>query len=226
VRWLWLAPWPLLLLFMAKVGTYQNARQLAPYYVFFFPCLLAGAEHALLVRRRWWQRFGLAVMLSAVALLVLARDRPVLPAKAIAYRLQVFWPHSRFLALVKDAYSMRSEAEAKFIRRPLGEDLPPHEAVIGYATFRGTGEPGLWAPFGIRKVERVLQGDTPEQLRARGIHYMVMEQDYCDFEGRTLEQRLAEFGAELVKEVAYVPGPNSPPYHVYLLRLKSGVGAG
>ena len=36
LRLLRLAPWGLLLIFMAKVGTFENARQLAPYYA----CLL------------------------------------------------------------------------------------------------------------------------------------------------------------------------------------------
>ena len=63
-----LLPWLLLLLFMAKVGTYANARQLAPYYVFLFPIFLVCAGHADLVRRHWWQLSGLLVMLLTVGM--------------------------------------------------------------------------------------------------------------------------------------------------------------
>jgi len=80
LRW---APWVALIVFMAKVGSHSNARQLAPYYVFFFPLILTGAGHACLVRRRWWQILGWIVMSATAILLVVSRERPLFPAQSI-----------------------------------------------------------------------------------------------------------------------------------------------
>jgi hypothetical protein len=67
-RVIWLvkyAPWALLVLFLAKVGTYENARQFTPYYPFLFPSLLAIRGQTWVTRRIWWQRLGLLMMLFA-----------------------------------------------------------------------------------------------------------------------------------------------------------------
>jgi hypothetical protein len=217
-RWLRLAPWGLLLLFMAKVGTYQNARQLAPYYVFLFPSLLVMAGQAQLVRRRWWQRLGLAVMLSAVALLLVSRDRPLLPCQTIARRLHTSYPQSGFLALVHEAYMIRSTSG--ILRRPFSADLPPGAGVVGYATFHGSCEPGLWAPFGIRRVQRVLKDDSPAETRSRGIRYLVLDEDDGLLRAKPLEQWLTDFDAEMVKDITYLPAPRSSSNRLYLIRLK------
>jgi hypothetical protein len=209
---------------MIKVGTYQNARQLAPYYVFFFPSLLLMAGQAPLVQRRWWQRCGLAVMLSAVALLLVSRDRPLLPSETLARQLHARHPKSRFLALVHEAYWIRSSSE--ILRQPFAGYLPTDEGVVGYATFHGTCEPGLWAPFGTRRVKRVLQEDSPAEIRSRGIRYVVLDEDDGWFKAKPLAQWLADANAELVKEIAYLPAPRSAPNRLYLVRLKPDLRPG
>ena len=53
----------LFLFFMAKVATFENARQLAAYYILLFPAVLVSNGHSILVRKRWWQGLGLAAIL-------------------------------------------------------------------------------------------------------------------------------------------------------------------
>ena len=108
-----LVPWVLLLLFMAKVGTYNNAQQLAPYYVFLFPFFLVCPGHAVLVQRRWWQKLGLLVMLLTAGLLVMARNRPLFPAETILVPLKEKHPDWKFLAKVWDSYARRLSIEGK-----------------------------------------------------------------------------------------------------------------
>ena len=54
-RLLILVPWLLLLIFMAKISVFQNARYLAPYYPFLLPLMLQQRGQRFLVRTRWWQ---------------------------------------------------------------------------------------------------------------------------------------------------------------------------
>ena len=100
-RLLRLAPWALLLLFMAKVGTYDNARQLAAYYPFFFPLFLNGSGQMQLTRQTWWQRFCLLVMAVTAAMLLVSRDRPLFPAQTVLGKLQSNYPHSKIVARAK-----------------------------------------------------------------------------------------------------------------------------
>jgi hypothetical protein len=153
---------------------------------------------------------------------VMSRDHPLLPMETIAARLHALCPQSGFLALVREAYLVRSSTQV--LRQPFAAELPPTEAVVGYATLHGACEPGLWMPFGTRRVERVLREDSPAQLCARGIRYVVLEQDYCLLEAVPMEQWLTEHHAEMVKTLAYLPAPTwQQPNHLYLIRLKAGM---
>jgi hypothetical protein len=216
LRW---APFLALLIFMAKVGSYQNARQLGPYYVFFFPLLLAMPGHSCLVRRRWWQWLGLAVILFTAALLVLARNRPLFPAETVIASLKASHPQSAFLAKVADSYnfwpSMRNVEE-----NPFKTNLPPDGRVIGYATLVGFSEPGLWLSAGNHAVERILPDDASNELRERDIHYVVIGDEYFAVAAeKTIEEWLDKYRGEMVEQVTYDYGPNGPVRRLYLVRL-------
>ena len=215
LRWL---PWFLLLLFMAKVGTYENARQLAPYYPFFFPLLLVGAGHVCLARRAWWQRFGLLIMLSTVMLLVVSRGRPLFPGQTILGWLHEKYPHSRLVSRALLSYTVRSsmfEGQRNYFARK----LPPGERVVGFASTIGGSEVGLWLPFGQRRVEWVLAGDTPERLRRLGIHYVVVEDNALQPANETIEQWMSRYHGDLVDQVSFTIQPGRPQRHIYLVRL-------
>jgi len=212
------APWALLLVFMAKVGTYENARQLTPYYIFFFPLLLVKPRNMLLVRQRWWQRFGLFLMLFTAGLLVISRGRPLFPAETMARVLHAKYPNSRFVSRLE--FSFTANQIAKGLSRRIVESLPADEKLIGYATVNGSGEPDLWYPLGQRSVWRVTPDDTPEKLRAEGIHYIVVDSFALNPPEETIEQWMKGYRGELVDKASCLVQPDLPPYYLYLVRLE------
>jgi hypothetical protein len=213
LRWL---PWGLLLLFMAEVGSYPNARQLAAYYVFLFPSFLVGSGHASLVRRRWWQRLGLLAMLLTAGLLVVARNRPLFPAETWLVPLKEKHPGWKFLARAWDSYACRLSVETQ--RNVPHNRLPANEAVVGYATVSGTQEAGLWLPFGQRRVERVLPDDTPQKLQAEGVHFVLLDSDGLEMLGLTVADWTNRYDGVLIDTIAYESQPGSTNRD-YLVRL-------
>jgi hypothetical protein len=215
LRW---TPWALLLVFMAKVGTYENGRSLAPYYFFLFPALLAAPGQSILVRRRWWQFLARFVLLLAMALIVISRDRPLFPAEQVAAWLKTKYPDSGIAHNIALSYGRTVDFERQ--RVFLWQTLPPGERVLGYAADGGEAESTMWLPFGCRRIQRILPGDTPEQLQSAGIHYVVVERFYLDKTGDDLAQWLARFNGLLIKQWIFPGDPYGPPQVFYLVRLQ------
>jgi len=211
------APWLALLVFMAKVGTYQNARQMAPYYALLFPLILTGAGHVYLVRRRWWQWLVLAILLVTFAYMGFIRGRSVIP-NAMALRLQEKYPHSKFLSVFKDYFVSRSSFERT--KNFLNRESLADEKIIGYATTCGGAEPGFWIPFGHRRVERVLPQDTPSELRQKGIRYVVVEEIALQLTHQTIEQWMEQYNGQLVDQLEIMRDPGTPPGCLYLVCLR------
>ena len=213
-----LAPWALLLLFMAKNGTDQNARQLAPYYAFFFPVLLIKPGHLPLMRLGWWQRVGLLLMSFTALLLVLAPGRPLFPAKAVIGGLRAKYPHSKFISQTWH-YVSRISGEER--RNFFKKNLPAGESVLGYAAVFDADEPGLWLPDGQRRVERLLMDDTPERLHSLGIHYVVLEDSFLKVADQTLEQWMNKYNADLVSQLTYAMALGGESGQLYLVHIRS-----
>ena len=210
-------PWLALLVFMAKVGTYQNARQAAPYYVLLFPPLLASAGHVWLTRRRWWQCLVLMVLLVTLAHQAFVHGRGFL-SENMAMSLKEKYPHAKLLAVFGDYFTARASVETE--RNFLKNGLPAGEKKIGYATTVGQAEPGLWIPFGQRIVERVLPGDTLADLRQNGIRYIVVEDLTIQIQNLTIDQWNAQYNCKTVDIATFTRDPGSPPAHLYLVCLQ------
>lgn len=217
LRLLWIAPWIALLVFMAKVGTYQNARQMAAYYVLLFPVLLAGAGHAALVRRRWWQWLAVAVLCGTTAYAGFVYGRGLLP-NAVVAQLKKKYPRQKFLSVFADYYSARASVEAQ--RGFLEKSGVTGEKIIGFATTCSGGEPGWWVPFGQRRIVRVLAADSPAAVRQQGIHYVVVEDLALAATHETIEQWAERYRGEVVNQVAFTKDPNTPLAHLYLVHLR------
>jgi hypothetical protein len=216
IRWLRWVPFLSLLIFMAKDGSSAPARQLAAYYVLLFPAILVSGGHAVLVRRGWWQVACLAAMLLTVGMRVVARDRPLFPAKTILLPLVEKHPQSRFLNRTWDSYACRISVEQQ--RNAFREAIPPEEKVIGYATVRGAQEPGQWVPFGRRRVERVLLNDTPPGLLSKGIHYVLVDSSGLGYLNMTIADWTNRFDGVLIDSLSIesLPGETATDYLVRL----------
>ncbi len=214
LRW---TPWLLLLVFMAKNGAFGNARYLASYYFLLFPSLLVSSGQAVLVRRCWWHWCALLVMALALMLVVVSRDRPLFPVQTVIGRLQTIYPNSKFVSKVGRTYAETPDYQN--LRSSLKEKMPSDVPLLGYASAGGLLGSSLWLPYGERRVEYILPGDTPEQLRAAGIHYAVVESVFLDYTNVTLDQWLARYNAVVDTQWQFVANPYLPPQKFYLVHL-------
>jgi hypothetical protein len=214
-----LVPWGLLLLFMAKVGTSSSARHLAPYYIFLFPFFFVKAVHTGVVRQRRWQRIGLEIMVLAAIVVAGAGNRPLLPFSALWEMFHKKFPQNE---LVSDQYTRYVDSDfvaAAARKNFIEKSLPPDETVVGYHPIVcDSDEPGLWLPYGRRRVEYVSPGDSPERLRELGVHYVVVH--LYPKEG-SITNWLDKYHGTLAGQYTF---PNSSattfvPPELYLIRL-------
>jgi hypothetical protein len=168
-------PWALLLLFMAKVGTFSSARHLAPYYVFLFPIFLVKPGQARVVRQPRWQRLGLEIMVLTILVVAGAGNLPLLPLPALWQALHAKFPDNELVTDQHLRYAESDYAAAQARKLFLAQVIPPDETVVGYSpVVCDVDETALWLPYGRRRVECVAPGDSPERLRLLGVHYVVV----------------------------------------------------
>jgi hypothetical protein len=217
LRW---TPFLALLVFMAKVGSHSNARQMAPYYVFFFPALLVTAGQSRLTRQRWWQVLGLGAMLSAAILLIIAREHPLFPAKTIVAALKKASVAKNFVSKIDKSFVYWDSTRMVVANNPLREKIPPDQHVVGYATIFGYCEPGLWLPLGSRRVERILPDTTPVELFQKNIHYVLVGDEFFGVaKDKNIEEWLNDYRGQLIDQTNYYYGPTGPIRKLYLVRL-------
>ena len=216
IRWLRWAPWFLLLIFMAKVGTANAARHLNAYYIFFLPMFLGQPGHSHLVRCRWWQTMGLAMTFATAVVMVLSPRSPLWPAGTVFKALGKNHPNSGVVQRLSSFYSYSDINRT--LRHAFAESLPAAERVVGYGTNQQGLEPMLWRSF-TRRVERVLPQDTAADLRQRGISYVVVDEPFLTLAGCGKDQLLARYNARLIDQITLYRGFGRPSDHVYLVRL-------
>jgi hypothetical protein len=212
-------PWALLLLFMAKVGTFTNARHLAPYYAFLFPFFLVKPSQTKVVRQRRWQRLGLEIMGFTAIVVAGAGNRPLLPLPALWEMLHKNFPANEFATDQYTRYADSDFVAAAARKNFLEEFLPPAETVVGYCpVICDVDEPGLWLPYGRRRVECISPGDSPEQLRAPGLHYVVVHLYPQD---GSITNWLGKYHGTIAGEYTF-PNPSATtftPPELYLVHL-------
>jgi hypothetical protein len=213
------APWGLLVLFLAKVGTYENARQFTPYYPFLFPSLLTIRGQALVTRRIWWQRLGIAMMLFAGFLLIISRGRPLFPAQTVFAWLKKEYPSSHLVARAAFAFDVRSAVGPR-LRSWVENNLPVQETSVGLASVSSLIEPDLWFPYGHRAVERVGLDDTGPELRSKNLNFILVDGDFLTVLKMGADAWADKIGAEVVGEFKYQLMSGQPPEVIYLLRLR------
>jgi hypothetical protein len=154
-------------------------------------------------------------MLTALTL-VIARDRPLFPAETILLPLKEKHPHWKFLSKAWDSFACRLATDIQ--RNAFRNEIPAQEKVLGYATVRGEQEPGQWIPFGRRRVERVLPDDSPLELQAKGIHYVLVDGSGLGLLQMTIDDWTNRFEGTLVDSLRYEsdPGKTDEDYLVEL----------
>lgn len=197
----WL-PWTLLLIFMAKVGTYENARQLASYYIFLFPLLLAGAGHESVSRQRQWQMVGIGTMIVAALMVVTLPARPLFPAETILTALSSRFPDSKIIQVQCDRYFETFYRKVERRRIRLESALPSQEKIIGYCPglrVHPGDELSIWFHDN-QQARWVIPEESLEQLRQLQIHYLVTDDSFLAEHQLTLADWIKRYHAVLVRE--------------------------
>jgi hypothetical protein len=213
------ASWCLLLLFMAKVGSWNAPRYLAAYYPFLFPTFLLGTGQNRVVRSRWWKGLSMAAMVLTILLIVFSRQRPVWPALFVTTKLKEQFPNSTFVSKFAATYDF-SRGIRNLLDEPFLSKIPPEEKVIGYATTMGGLDRVLWFPLGSRRIAYVKPDDTAESIRSRGFNYLMVDSGALEKVNLKIENWLARCDAEIVAAIHRDFGSDFPKLDCYLLRLR------
>jgi hypothetical protein len=170
VRW---SPWFSAFVYAAKTAIGTTARIFTPYYLLLLPALLTGNGAARVGRQKWWRAAAVMVYLLAATAVILTPSRPLWPANTILSALAKRYPGNAKIERARTVflvYGQRAEALA-----PLRDLLPADQKIIGLVT-GDDPETSLWRPFGSRRLLHVRPGDTREQLLAKGIHYVAVNE--------------------------------------------------
>lgn len=213
-------PWISLLGHMAKMSVATPGRHLTPTYILLFPLLLWHPLHRVLVRRRWWQRAGLAVNALAALVVILNPARPLWPAQTILAKSgdgKFDHPGLQRAARVYAVYGRRADALA-----PIRDLIPAGVSRVGLVSNGDEPEGSLWKPFGSRRVFHALPADTAEDLRRRQIEYVVISSNGLREKLKmSLPEWLQKFDAKLVRETTIVNFASAPATAWYLARLRA-----
>ena len=217
--WLRAAPWALLVVFMAKVGTFSSARHFAPYYLFLFPSFLVCAGFAQVVRQPRWQRLGLEIMVFTAIVVAAAGNRPLLPIPAVVKLLHEKFPGNEFIADQHARYAESDWVAARARKNFLDQTLPPGESVVGYSpNICDVDETSLWLPYGRRRVECVTAEDSPEYLRSLGLRYVVV---HPVPQAGGITAWTNKYHGDVVGQYTFPTSrpPVTPPCELFLVRL-------
>ncbi len=167
-------PWVSLLYVMSKMGLSGGARYLTPYYLLLMMGWLCGDVHARLVRYKWWRGGAYGAFALTALLVVISPARPLWPvgwfARHYGVRLQASRMGTRAMT-VYEVYGGRAEAFAPAVRV-----LPKDATLLGLVT-ADDPETSLWLPFGSRRILHVRVTDSGDQIRQRGIKYVLVHEE-------------------------------------------------
>ncbi|MEJ0088393.1 MAG: hypothetical protein WDM80_01335 [Limisphaerales bacterium] len=169
-----LGAWAGVGVFMVQVGVSGSARYLLPFYPLLVAPVLAGAG-ANLFRRPLWRTVALGVFASSALLLIVTPPRPLWPAKTILRSFDAEHANSYLLKRAWNVYAAYSARTDGF--NPVIAVLPAEANPLGYMAF-DEPETGLWRPFGSRRLEHFTQNDSAEDLRARGVKFALVSEDF------------------------------------------------
>jgi hypothetical protein len=110
----------------------------------------------------------------------------------------------------KNAFLARSEMSyGQNARRndgigPVRALIPPEIRAIGFVSNGDDIEPSLWRPYGQRRVEYILAADTAENLRQRGLQYVVLSGETLAARHETFDAWLKKYDAESVGQLSLI----------------------
>jgi hypothetical protein len=178
--------------------------------------MCAGQES--LLKKRWWRAAAFTVFLMAAGLLILSPARPLFPIQTILGQIQMRAPDSSRLARMERVYSVYRQRPDAFA--PAREILPPGLKLLGLVTYDDP-ETSLWRPFGSRRIMHVCPGDTPADLKRRGIEYVLMKPDSIEsWFGCSADDWFRRMNAQIVRKITLELRAAAGPRDWYLVKLR------
>jgi hypothetical protein len=214
MRWVCIAPWLGLFYMMTKWNLTGGERIIAPYYPLLSMGLLVSSRQLGLVRRPWWRGWALFSFGMAGLLLVISPARPLWPAGWFFEHYGSALRDNRLASRAMDAYEAKSKRTEVFA--PVLRLLPAEVSVLGYSA-HDFPETSLWKPFGSsRRIFHVKTSDTAEEMRQRGIRYVLITTDDT---GESWPAWVQRMNARELQTVVLKMWGSLPPFVWHLVEL-------
>lgn len=207
--------WVCLLVLMSKFGLSAIGRIIAPYYLLLIPIFLLPPAHERVVRAKWWRGCGAGVFFLAALLVIISQARPIWPANFVLNKLDAKNSSDAKLRRIGEVfatYGARADAFA-----PVRAKLPEGLKLLGLIT-GDDPETSLWKPFGSRRIEHVTNDDSLENLRARGIQYVLVNSHVLS---KPITEWVEEMHGRILWKMTLQLKTSLPPRDWYLVRVDS-----
>jgi hypothetical protein len=206
-------------LFMMKTSFVSCiGRLLCPYYALLVVPLLLPTGQAIVVRHRMWKVGVIVLAVLSAAPLLLRPERPLIPVRPILAMLHDAGWNGPLLSRVERVFSVYSQRGDAFM--PALQELPSDTQVLGLVTYDDP-ESTLWKPFGARRIIHVCAEDTAQDLRSRGIRYILVGKVRFPLVfTESFEDWLSRMNAEVVKELPLALRAADGPKPWYIVRLR------
>jgi hypothetical protein len=215
-RLICVAPWLSLFYVMTKLSLSGSVRYLAAYYPLLCAGLLRSPRHAGLFRRTWWRWWAYFSFVLAGLVLVISPARPLWPAGWFFDRYGSRLQSSELAARAMDAYGAKSKRSEVFA--PVVAALPVDATLLGFSA-DDFPETSLWKPFGSRRVLHVKVNDSAEEVRQRGLRYLLVVSEKLK---EPWPQWLERMDARELQSVTLKMWGSLPPLHWHLVELRPG----
>ncbi len=215
-----------LLAYSAKMGAPPASRLIAAFYPLVIGSILAIAPlDGRVVRRQIFRWVGLLTMLSALPLVILCPARPLISVQFASDILARSGVPAALVDRFNQVYRVYSTRFDAF--RDLTSAIPPSERVVGFLQIGDDPEASLWRPFGTRKVIEVTPVDSEEDVKTRGIRFVVISQEALTYRYHmTIADLAAKWSATIASEKQILLKAHRGPEAWYLLRLPDDVNSG
>ena len=208
-----LTPWVSLIYLMTKLNMTGAVRYLAPSYPLLAMGLLLSPAQSDVVKRTWWRSWALFACGLAVLLVVLSPARPLWPAGWFVDHYGSRLRSNKLAERALNAYEAKSRRTEVFA--PLIALVPAGESVVGYVA-SDFPETSLWKPLGGRRILHVKADDSGEDIRRRGIKYVLLTPDRLK---EPLPEWLQRRNARDLQTVTLKMWGNLPPFVWHIVEM-------
>jgi hypothetical protein len=193
-------------------------RLFAAYYLLPLTIFLVAAGHEKIVRQCWWRALAGMVFVMAAGLLVISPARPLFPRDLFLEKFHTMETAHPQLVRIEAVYSIYRDRNTAFA--PVLAALPTDTTVLGYVAY-DKPEASLWQPLGTRRVIHVCPGDRSADLKAEGVHYLLVNPDGFEaYFNCPLAQWLTQMDAEVTQTISLRLRAADPAQDWCLVRLR------